>query len=221
MRENYQCFFMDLDGTITDPKEGITKSVAYALNHYGIKVENLDTLEKFIGPPLSDSFQEFYGFDREKSLEAVEKYREYFKDRGIFENELYSGMEQLLKNVTEHGGKLVLATSKPKIFAKRILEYFHIAEYFTFAAGSTLDTTRNKKADVIRYALDSLGIEPEDAVMVGDRKHDVIGAKENGMECIGVLFGYGDREELEAAGADRIVETVEDLEKEMMELLGK
>lgn len=221
MRENYQYFFMDLDGTITDPKEGITKSVAYALNHYGIKVENLDTLEKFIGPPLSDSFQEFYGFDREKSLEAVEKYREYFKDRGIFENELYSGMEQLLKNVTEHGGKLVLATSKPKIFAKRILEYFHIAEYFTFAAGSTLDTTRNKKADVIRYALDSLGIEPEDAVMVGDRKHDVIGAKENGMECIGVLFGYGDREELEAAGADRIVETVEDLEKEMMELLGK
>ena len=221
MRENYQYFFMDLDGTITDPKEGITKSVAYALNHYGIKVENLDTLEKFIGPPLSDSFQEFYGFDREKSLEAVEKYREYFKDRGIFENELYSGMEQLLKNVTEHGGKLVLATSKPKIFAKRILEYFHIAEYFTFAAGSTLDTTRNKKADVIRYALDSLGIEPEDAVMVGDRKQDVIGAKENGMECIGVLFGYGDREELEAAGADRIVETVEDLEKEMMELLGK
>lgn len=221
MRENYQYFFMDLDGTITDPKEGITKSVAYALNHYGIKVENLDTLEKFIGPPLSDSFQEFYGFDREKSLEAVEKYREYFKDRGIFENELYSGMEQLLKNVTEHGGKLVLATSKPKIFAKRILEYFHIAEYFTFAAGSTLDTTRNKKADVIRYALDSLGIEPEDAVMVGDRKHDVIGAKENGMECIGVLFGYGDREELEAAGADRIVETVKDLEKEMMELLGK
>lgn len=221
MRENYQYFFMDLDGTITDPKEGITKSVAYALNHYGIKVENLDTLEKFIGPPLSDSFQEFYGFDREKSLEAVEKYREYFKDRGIFENRLYPGMEHLLQIITEQGGKLVLATSKPEIFAKRILEYFHIAEYFTFAAGSTLDTTRNKKADVIRYALDSLGIEPEDAVMVGDRKHDVIGAKENGMECIGVLFGYGDREELEAAGADRIVETVKDLEKEMMELLGK
>lgn len=221
MRENYQYFFMDLDGTITDPKEGITKSVAYALNHYGIKVENLDTLEKFIGPPLSDSFQEFYGFDREKSLEAVEKYREYFKDKGIFENRLYPGMEHLLQIITEQGGKLVLATSKPEIFAKRILEYFHIAEYFTFAAGSTLDTTRNKKADVIRYALDSLGIEPEDAVMVGDRKHDVIGAKENGMECIGVLFGYGDREELEAAGADRIVETVEDLEKEMMELLGK
>lgn len=221
MRENYQYFFMDLDGTITDPKEGITKSVAYALNHYGIKVENLDTLEKFIGPPLSDSFQEFYGFDREKSLEAVEKYREYFKDKGIFENRLYPGMEHLLQIITEQGGKLVLATSKPEIFAKRILEYFHIAEYFTFAAGSTLDTTRNKKADVIRYALDSLGIEPGDAVMVGDRKHDVIGAKENGMECIGVLFGYGDREELEAAGADRIVETVEDLEKEMMELLGK
>lgn len=219
MKQNYQYFLMDLDGTISDPKEGITKSVAYALNYYGIQVENLDTLEKFIGPPLSDSFQDFYGFDREKSLEAVEKYREYFKDRGIFENELYPGMEHLLKTITEQGGKIVLATSKPEVFAKRILEYFQISEYFTFAAGSTLDTTRNKKADVIRYALDTLGITQEEAVMIGDREHDVIGAKKNGMECIGVLFGYGDREELETAGADVIVETVEELEKKMEELL--
>lgn len=221
MRQNYQYFLMDLDGTISDPKEGITKSVAYALNYYGIQVENLDTLEKFIGPPLSDSFQDFYGFDREKSLEAVEKYREYFKDKGIFENELYPGMEHLLKTITEQGGKIVLATSKPEVFAKRILEYFQISEYFTFAAGSTLDTTRNKKADVIRYALDTLGITPEEAVMIGDREHDVIGAKKNGMECIGVLFGYGDREELETAGADVIVETVEELEKKMVKLLEK
>lgn len=220
MRENYRYFFMDLDGTISDPKEGITRAVAYALNAYGIQVENLDTLEKFIGPPLVDSFQEFYGFDREKSLEAVEKYREYFKDKGIFENKLYPGMEHLLFAVRAQGGKLVLATSKPEVFAKRILAYFQIEEYFTFAAGSTLDTTRNKKADVIRYALDSLGIEPEEAVMIGDRKHDVIGAKENGMECIGVLFGYGDREELETAGADKIVDTVEELEKEMIKLSG-
>ena len=219
MKQSYQYFFMDLDGTISDPKEGITKSVAYALDYYGIKVENLDTLEKFIGPPLSDSFQEFYGFDREKSLEAVEKYREYFKDKGIFENELYPGMEQLLKTITEQGGKIVLATSKPEVFAKRILEYFHIDKYFTFAAGSTLDTTRNKKEDVIRYALDSLGIAAEEAIMIGDRKHDVIGAKENGMACIGVLFGYGDREELESAGADVIVETVEELEEKMKKLL--
>lgn len=221
MKQNYQYFLMDLDGTISDPKEGITKSVAYALNYYGIQVENLDTLEKFIGPPLSDSFQDFYGFDREKSLEAVEKYREYFKDKGIFENELYPGMEHLLKTITEQGGKIVLATSKPEVFAKRILEYFQISEYFTFAAGSTLDTTRNKKADVIRYALDTLGITPEEAVMIGDREHDVIGAKKNGMECIGVLFGYGDREELENAGADVIVETVEELEKKMVKLLEK
>lgn len=219
MRENYRYFFMDLDGTITDPKEGITKSVAYALNAYGIQVENLDTLEKFIGPPLVDSFQDFYGFDREQSLEAVEKYREYFKDKGIFENKLYPGMEHLLSAITEQGGKLVLATSKPEVFAKRILEYFNIEKYFILAAGSTLDTSRNNKADVIRYALDTLGIAPEEAVMIGDRKHDVIGAKENGMECIGVLFGYGDREELETAGADRIVETVEELEKEMAKLL--
>lgn len=215
MERKYQYFLMDLDGTITDPKEGITKSVAYALRYYGIQVENLDTLEKFIGPPLSDSFQEFYGFGEEKSLEAVEKYREYFKDRGIFENKLYPGMEKLLKTIVGQGGKIVLATSKPEVFAKRILEHFRIAEYFTFAAGSTLDTTRNTKGAVIRYALEHLGISGEDAVMVGDRRHDVIGAKENGMECIGVLFGYGDRAELEEAGADEIVETVEQLQTEM------
>lgn len=218
MKRKYRYFFMDLDGTITDPKEGITKSVAYALNCYGIQVEDLDSLEKFIGPPLSDSFQEFYGFEEEKSLEAVEKYREYFKDRGIFENRLYPGMERLLKNIMEHGGKIVLATSKPEVFAKRILEHFQIAQYFTFVAGSTLDMARNAKGDVIRYALDSLGISAEEAVMAGDRKHDVIGAKENGMECIGVLFGYGDRAELEEAGADKIVETVEQLEEEMRSL---
>ena len=219
MKQNYQYFFMDLDGTITDPKEGITKSVAYALNYYGIQVENLDTLEKFIGPPLSTSFQEFYGFDKEKSLEAVEKYREYFKDTGIFENKLYPGMEHLLKTITEQGGKIVLATSKPEVFAKRILDYFHISEYFIFAAGSSLDTSRNKKGDVIRYALESLDISPDEAVMIGDRKHDVIGAKENNMACVGVLFGYGDREELESVGADVIVETVEELEEKMAELL--
>lgn len=221
MERKYQYFLMDLDGTITDPKEGITKSVAYALRYYGIQVENLDTLEKFIGPPLSDSFQEFYGFEEEKSLEAVEKYREYFKDRGIFENKLYPGMEKLLKTIVGQGGKIALATSKPEVFAKRILEHFQIAEYFTFTAGSTLDTTRNTKGAVIRYALEHLGISGEDAVMVGDRRHDVIGAKENGMECIGVLFGYGDRAELEEAGADEIVETVEQLQTEMEKRIRK
>jgi phosphoglycolate phosphatase len=219
MRKQYRYFLMDLDGTISDPKIGITKSVAHALHYYGIEVEDLDTLKKFIGPPLTSSFQDFYGFDEAASLEAVEKYREYFKDTGIFENVLYDGMEHLLKTITEQGGHIVLATSKPEVFAKRILDYFHITKYFLFAAGSTLDTSRNRKGDVIRYALEQLSIDPSDAVMIGDREHDVIGAKENGMECIGVLYGYGDREELAQAGADEIVSTVPELEMCMMELL--
>lgn len=193
MRPEY--IFMDLDGTISDPKEGITKAVAHALSYYGIQVENLDTLEKFIGPPLLDSFQDFYGFSEEQSREAVGKYREYFSRQGLFENVLYDGMKELLAEV----------------YTVQILKYFEIEQYFYFFAGSTLDGSRSKKGDVIRYALDSLKITADQAVMVGDRKHDVIGAKENGMYVIGVLYGYGDRMELETAGADCIVADVNEL----------
>ena len=192
MRPEY--IFMDLDGTISDPKEGITKAVAHALSYYGIQVENLDTLEKYIGPPLLDSFQDFYGFSEEQSREAVGKYREYFSRQGLFENVLYEGMKELLAEVASLGKKIVIATSN-----------------FYFFAGSTLDGSRSKKGDVIRYALDSLKITADQAVMVGDRKHDVIGAKENGMYVIGVLYGYGDRMELETAGADCIVADVNEL----------
>ena len=198
MRPEY--IFMDLDGTISDPKEGITKAVAHALSYYGIQVENLDTLEKFIGPPLLDSFQDFYG-----------KYREYFSRQGLFENVLYDGMKELLAEVTSQGKKIVIATSKPEVYTVQILKYFEIEQYFYFVAGSTLDGSRSKKGDVIRYALDSLKITADQAVVVGDRKHDVIGAKENGMYVIGVLYGYGDRMELETAGADCIVADVNEL----------
>ena len=195
MRPEY--IFMDLDGTISDPKEGITKAVAHALSYYGIRVKNLDTLEKFIGPPLLDSFQDFYGFSEEQSREAVGKYREYFSRQGLFENVLYDGMKELLAEVASLGKKIVIATSKPEVYTVQILKYFEIEQYFYFVAGSTLDGSRSKKGDVIRYALDSLKITADQAVMVGDRKHDVIGAKENGMYVIGVLYGYGDRAELE------------------------
>ncbi len=205
-------YFMDLDGTVTDSKEGITKSVAYALRRFGISVDNLDTLEVFIGPPLADSFREYYGFDEEQAAAAVEAYREYFRAQGIFENVLYDGMRELLEHVTERGVKVVLATSKPEPFAKQILEYFDLLKYFSFVAGSTLDGKRSRKGDVIRYALESIGIAPQEAVMIGDRKHDVIGAKENKMKSVGVLYGYGDRAELEAAGADWLAEDVRGLE---------
>lgn len=216
MRTEY--IFMDLDGTISDPKEGITKAVAHALSYYGIRVENLDMLEKFIGPPLMDSFQDFYGFSEERGREAVEKYREYFGRQGLFENVLYDGMRELLSEAVSLGKKLVIATSKPEVYTEKILKYFDIEKYFLFAAGSTLDGSRSKKGDVIRYALDSLKIRADQAVMVGDRKHDVIGAKENGLYSIGVLYGYGDRKELETAGADCIVTDVQELKEKLISL---
>lgn len=216
MRPEY--IFMDLDGTISDPKEGITKAVAYALSYYGIRVENMDTLEKFIGPPLLDSFRDFYGFSEERSREAIEKYREYFGRQGLFENVLYDGMKELLAAVVSQGKKIVIATSKPEVYTVQILKYFGIEHYFRFVAGSTLDGSRSKKGDVIRYALDSLKITADQAVMVGDRKHDVNGAKENGMYVVGVLYGYGDRKELEIAGADCIVSDVKKLREKLISL---
>ena len=190
----YQHILFDLDGTLTDPKVGITSAVAHALKFYGIEVENLDTLCKFIGPPLADSFMEYYGFDREQAVEAVEKYREYFSVRGLYENEVY------------------LATSKPEVYARQILEYFHLTEYFTFIGGSELSGERVRKGDVIAYVLEHEKITDRDKViMVGDRMHDVLGAKEQNIPCIGVLYGYGNRQELEEAGATMIKESVEEL----------
>ena len=216
--KNYKYFLFDLDGTLTDPKEGITKSVAYALKSYGIEVEDLDTLCKFIGPPLKDSFVKFYGFSEEQGYEAVEKYREYFKPHGVYENKVYDGVDKLLADLKDCGKMVVLATSKPTVFANVILEHFDLKKYYDVISGSELDGVRVKKGDVIAYALEQIakieGVDSIDrtlAVMIGDREHDILGAKENGLDSIGVLYGYGDRAEHEAAGAGYIVETVEEL----------
>ena len=210
----YDIVLFDLDGTLTDPGLGITNSVAYALKKWNIEVADRTTLYKFIGPPLSDSFKRYYGFSEEDSLKAIEYYREYFRDKGIFENEVYEGVVDLLETLRAQGKKVVLATSKPEGFAKTILEHFQLAKYFDFVAGASMDESRNKKGAVIAYALESCGITDKSAVvMVGDREHDVLGAKENDLDSIGVLFGYGSREELEAAGATYIAETVSDILK--------
>lgn len=210
--KNYKYIFFDLDGTLTEPKVGITKSVAYALEYYGIHVEDLDSLCKFIGPPLKDSFMKYYGFDDAKAEEAVEKYREYFRPYGVYENEMYEGVDKLLKTLKECGKVIVLATSKPTVFAQTILDYFHLDTYFDHVIGSELDGSRVKKGDVIAYALMQAGVtDRSEVLMIGDREHDILGAKQNGLDSIGVLYGHGDRPELEACGADRIVESVEAL----------
>ena len=208
----FKTILFDLDGTLTDPKLGITKSVAYALKSYGIQVDDLDSLQKFIGPPLQESFVKYYGFSEEQGAEAVEKYREYFKPYGIYENKVYDGVENMLAELVKCGKKVILATSKPTVFANVILEYFHLDKYFTCAVGSELDGSRVKKGEVITEALRQAGVTDKSlAVMIGDREHDILGAKENGIDSIGVLYGYGDRAEHEAAGAGMIVESVEEL----------
>ena len=203
---------LDLDGTITNPAEGITKCFEYALNHFGIQVENRSQLEQFIGPPLRQSFKEGFGFDDEKATDAIAKYRERFTPVGMYENEVYPGMEQALQSLKDAGKVLIVATSKPEHMAKKILAHFHLDVYFDDICGSCDDAKRNEKDEVIRYALEKHGItELDDVLMVGDRKFDVVGAAKCGLKCMGVLYGFGDRNELESAGAAYIAETVEDM----------
>lgn len=208
----FEYILFDLDGTLTDPAIGITNSVMYALKKYGIEVSDRKELYKFIGPPLWDSFENYCGFSKEEANTAVEYYREHYRDIGLFENSVYHGCEDLLKKLRDHDKKLIVATSKPEVFAKQILEHFDIAKYFTFIAGSSLDGTIVKKGDVIRYALKSCNIKDfSKVIMIGDREYDVIGAKEVGISSMGVLYGYGSRDELEQAGADFIVSAVGDI----------
>lgn len=208
----YKTVLFDLDGTVTDPGIGITNSIMYALHKFGIEVEDRTSLYPFIGPPLKESYHKYYGFDEAKQEQGVVWYREYYRDKGIFENILYDGMDRLLKQIKDSGRQVVLATSKPEEFADRILKHFGIAQYFDFVAGAAMDDTRTKKTEVIEYALTSCGItDVSTAVMVGDREYDILGAKAFGMDSIGVLYGYGDRQELEAAGATYIAEKVADI----------
>jgi phosphoglycolate phosphatase len=210
----YEYILFDLDGTLTDPALGITNSVMHALKKYNIQVRDRSELYKFIGPPLTESFEKYCGFSQSEAVKAVEYYREYYKDTGIYENKVYEGIRELLELLKSKGKTLVLATSKPEIFAKQILEHFELAKYFSFISGSCLDGTRVKKDEVIQYALENCNIaDKSSVVMVGDREHDVLGAKKCGVQCIGVLFGYGGKEELEAAGADYLAASVEEIGK--------
>ncbi len=212
----YDLILFDLDGTLTYPEEGITKSVQYALEKYGIYEDNIDNLRRFIGPPLVDGFMGFYGMSKEDALGALARYRERFSDVGIYENELISGAEDLLKKLKNMGKRIALATSKPHIYARKILEYFDIIKYFDILVGAEFDGTRNEKSEVIKEVLKQAGVY-KNPVMVGDRKHDVIGAKLNGIPCIGVSFGFAEKGELEENG---VLEIADDMEK-LFEILAE
>lgn len=210
----YHYLLFDLDGTLTNPKEGITRCVQYALRHFGIEEPNLDKLEPFIGPPLIDSFMEYYGFTREQALKGVEKYRERFRDTGIFENQVLEGIPQMLKTLKEQGACLAVASSKPEEYVVRILEKFSLAPYFHQVMGASMDESRSAKEDVIREALRRLGVgerEKPRVLMIGDRKHDAQGAKACGIDCLGVYIGFAAPGELEQAKATYIVHSVEEM----------
>lgn len=208
-----EVILFDLDGTLTDSAEGITKSVQYALSHFGIRINDLKALECFVGPPLKEQFMQFGNFSEEEAEKAVEFYRERYSTIGLYENRPYDGIYAILEMLRSRGKILAVASSKPECFVKEILRHFDLAKYFAVVVGSELDGRRTQKAEVIEEALRRLNCQNhrESVLMVGDRKHDVEGAKECGLQCIGVAFGYGGKEELQRAGAVYIAQRVEDL----------
>lgn len=215
---NKKYILFDLDGTLTDPEEGITKSLQHALAYIGIKVEDRSILRRHIGPPLADGLREFFGLDDGQIEEVIGYFREYFVDKGIFMNYKYEGVEEVLESLVKAGKTLIVATSKPEVLAERILKHFNLDQYFTDICGSNLDETRSKKGEVIAYALEENGIkEKEQVVMIGDRLHDILGAKENGIASIGVLYGFGSREEHLEAGADAIAADFKELKDILLE----
>ena len=210
----FDTVLFDLDGTLTDPKQGITSCVQYALASIGIDEPELDNLEDFIGPPLKEHFMERYNLDDEASAACVKKYRERYNPIGVYENKMYDGIDKVLETLKSRGMKLAIASSKPTILVNTVLEHFGLMKYFDVIAGSELDGTRTRKSDVIRYAfglLDEKGFAHERPIMVGDRKHDIIGAREAGIPCMAVAYGYGSMEELTSEHPDFIAKSVEDI----------
>ncbi len=212
-----QYYLFDLDGTLTDSKEGIVKGFAHALKHFDVIVEDLEDLNKCVGPPLGTSFKNFYNFDETQIEHAITKYREYYMDKGMLENAVYEGIEEVLEMLKNNGKTLFVATSKTEVYAKQIVEHFGLSKYFTEVVGSEFDGSRAKKVDIIKYILEKHNItDLSEVVMIGDRKYDIIGANEvceRGIASIGVLYGYGSLEELETSGATYTVESVEHLRK--------
>lgn len=205
----YQHILFDLDGTLTDPYMGITNSIIYSLQKLNIEAPDNAALIPFIGPPLHESYETFYQLSGDNNAEAIRLYREYFSDKGMFENEVYPGIPLLLQALKSMDKKLYIATSKPTYFAVPILEHFNLAHYFESITGSELDGTRTNKAEVIQHVIDIHGLNRDECIMIGDRKHDIIGGQKNNIDTIGVLYGYGDANEIREAQPTYTIATVD------------
>jgi phosphoglycolate phosphatase len=197
--------FFDLDGTLTDPKEGITRCIQYALKSLGVPVPPTEALLWCIGPPLQASFVQLLDGDEMSAGKAVSLYRERFTETGLYENALYDGIREVLCELQRAGDSLFVATSKPHVYAERIVRHFRLDGFFDTVFGSELDGTRADKSELLAYAIERTKTDVSTALMIGDRKHDMIGARSNGLTGIGVLYGYGSHEELQAAGAQQLV----------------
>ena len=208
----YDTILFDLDGTLTDSGLGITKAVQYALGQMGYEVPARESLFSFIGPPLHKSFQKHYGMDEDTSREAVRQFRVYYNQMGgILENEVYDGVRELLRDLKQAGKRLMIATSKPQAAAELVMHHFGLDEWVHEIIGGTDDDRRNSKGKVIAWAIREYGLDPAKVIMVGDREHDIHGAAENGIPAIGITWGYGDRAELEGAGAEAVFDTAEEV----------
>lgn len=213
MAKEREVVLFDLDGTLTDAGPGILNCIDYALQAQGIDTPDHAAMRSYLGPPLAVTFRDHFGMNDQQITQAIEKYRERYHDVGLFENSVYPGIPELLRTLRESDIRLVTATSKPEYSATRILQHFELDQYFEFIGAAALDGTRDSKSLVIHHTLTSTNTHPDThrMVMVGDRHHDILGAREHGIDTIGVLWGYGDRAELEDAGAIEMVNTPQQL----------
>lgn len=208
---HYQNVLFDLDGTLTDPREGITRSIQYGLSKIGIDEPDVRTLEHFIGPPLLQAFMATYGFDEAKAWEAMGYYRERFAVTGLYENHVFEGVTPLLEELVSQGRQLFIATSKPQVYAREIARHFDFAKHFKVIYGSELDGTRTNKVELIAHLMAEEGLDPAQTLMIGDRKHDLIGASHNGLDAAAVGYGFGSFEELSAHAPTYHFETLAQL----------
>lgn len=213
---HYQNILFDLDGTLTDPREGITRSVQHALAKLGIDEPDLQTLEHFIGPPLLQCFMQTYAFDEATAWQAVHHYRERFREIGLYENRLFDGVGELLELLLTQNRSLYIATSKPRVFAVEIARHFDFARHFKVIYGSELDGTRTDKVELIGHLLAQEHLAANNTLMIGDRKHDLIGARRNGLAAAAVGYGFGSREELQAEAPTYHFQTLAELHQAFM-----